>query len=121
MPTYVDAYLLPIPTKKLPAYRTMAQAAAKVWIRHGALSYREAVLDDAGGEFCLPFTAVAKPKKGETVVIAFATYKSRAHRDRVNKKVMQDPELLESCGDPANMPFDVARMAMSGFSVFAER
>ncbi len=120
MPTYVDAYLLPIPSKNLAAYQKMARTAARVWKRHGALTYREAVLDDAGGDFCLSFTAPAKTKKGETVVVAFVTYKSRAHRDRVNKKVMQDPELLESCGDPAKLPFDVARMACSGFSVIAE-
>lgn len=120
MPAYVDAYLLPIPTKKLAAYRKMAQTAAKVWKRCGALSYREAVLEDAGGDFCLPFSAVVKPKKGETIVVAFATYKSRAHRDRVNKKIMQDPELSESCGDPSKLPFDLKRMAMSGFAVFAE-
>lgn len=120
MPTYVDAYLLPIPSKNLSAYQKMARTAARVWKRHGALTYREAVLEDAGGSFCATFPQVVKPKKGETIVVAFVTYKSRAHRDRVNKRVMEDPELLESCGDPTKMPFDVARMACSGFSTIAE-
>ena len=120
MPTYVDSYLLPIPKKNLAAYRKMAATAAKVWKRHGALSYCEAALDDAGGQFCAPFGKLVKPKPGETIVVAFVTYKSRAQRDRVNKKVMSDPELMESCGDPSKMPFDVKRMAFSGFSAIVE-
>ena len=118
MPTYVDGFLLPLPKKNLAAYRKMALTGAKVWKRHGALSYCEAALDDAGGDFCLPFTKVAKAKRGETVVLACVTYKSRAHRDRVTKKVMADPELMASCG--GKMPFDVKRMAFSGFSAIVE-
>lgn len=120
MPTYVDGFLLPLPKNKIAEYRKIASTAAKIWKKHGALSYCEAVLDDAGGEFCLPFTKVAKPKKGETVVLAYITFKSRAHRDKVNKKVMSDPTLMESCGDPSKMPFDVKRMAYSGFSAIVE-
>lgn len=119
MPTYVDGFVLPLPRKNLAAYRKMALLAAKVWKRHGALSYCEATLDDVGGSFCLPFTKLAKPKRGETVVLAYITYKSRSHRDRVTKKVMTDPELLASC-DSKNMPFDVKRMAFSGFSAIVE-
>lgn len=119
MPTYVDGFVLPIAKKNLAAYRKMALTAAKVWKRHGALSYCEAVLDDAGGEFCLPFTKLAAAKRGETVVLAYITYKSRAHRDRVSKKVMADPELAACC-DAKNMPFDVQRMAFSGFSAIVE-
>jgi len=115
MPTYVDGYLLPIPKKNVAAYRKMARHAAKIWKRHGALSYCEAVLDDPGGQFCLPFTKIVKLKPGETIVLAHVTYKSRAHRDRVNKAVMADPELMAAC-DPNKMPFDAKRMAFSGFA-----
>lgn len=119
MPTYVDSYLLPLPRKNLAAYRKLAALGAKVWMRHGALSYIESVLDDPSGQFCLPFGQVVKLKRGETLVLACATFKSRAHRDRVNKKVMQDPDLAASC-DPKAMPFDVKRMAYSGFSAIVE-
>lgn len=119
MPLYVDSYLLPIPKNKVAAYRKMAATAAKVWKRHGALSYSESVLDDAGGQFCASFTKYVKLKPGETLIVAFVTYKSRAVRNRVNKKVMSDPELGAAC-DPANMPFDVKRMAYSGFSAIVE-
>jgi uncharacterized protein YbaA (DUF1428 family) len=115
MPTYIDGYLLPLPKKNLAAYRKMAAAAAKIWKRHGALSYCEAALEDAGGQFCPSFTKPVKLKPGETLVLAIVTYKSRAHRDRVNKKVMADAELIANC-NPDNMPFDPKRMAFSGFS-----
>lgn len=119
MPTYVDTYVLPIPKKNVAAYLKMARTGAKVWKRHGALSYCEAVLDDPGGQFCAPFAKLVKPKKGETIIVAHATYKSRAHRDRVNKAVMADPELMAGC-DPTNMPFDVKRMVFGGFSAIVE-
>jgi uncharacterized protein YbaA (DUF1428 family) len=118
MPTYVDGYLLPVPKRKLGAYRAMAAKAAKVWKRHGALSYCEAAAEDMK-TFCMPFPKLVKPKRGETIVFAFVTYKSRAHRDKVNAAVMQDPELMASC-DPKNMPFDPSRMVHGGFSALAE-
>lgn len=116
--SYVDGYVLPLPKKNLAAYRRMARLAARVWKRHGALDYREAALDDPVGTFCATFGQLARARRGETVVFAFVTFKSRAHRDRVNAKVMKDPELLASC-DPGRMPFDVKRMAFSGFKVIA--
>lgn len=119
MPTYVDGYLLAVPKKNLAAYRKMAALAAKVWKRHGALSYMEATLDDAGGTFCASMTKLVKLKPEETLVFAFATYKSRAHRDRVNKLVMADPAIAESC-DMANLPFNPKRMSYSGFSALVQ-
>lgn len=119
MPTYVDAYVLPIPKKNLRAYRAMAAIAAKVWKRHGALSYCEAAADDLRAKFCPAFTSAVKVRRGETLVFAYVTFRSRAHRDRVNAQVMQDPELAASC-DPAKMPFDPQRMIYSGFSAIVE-
>jgi uncharacterized protein YbaA (DUF1428 family) len=62
----------------------------------------------------VPFPKLAKAKKNETVIFAYVVYKSRAHRDKVNKKVMADPRLTEMC-DPKNMPFDCQRMTFGGF------
>jgi uncharacterized protein YbaA (DUF1428 family) len=55
-----------------------------------------------------------KLKKGETVVFAYIVYKSRAHRDQVNAKVMKDPALTAGM-DPKKMPFDYRRMLYAGF------
>jgi uncharacterized protein YbaA (DUF1428 family) len=117
--SYVDGFLLSVPEARLPEYIKMAKTAAKVWIRHGALHYAECVGDDMDPQFGLSFKKVAKPKEGEVVIFAFITYKSRKHRDQVNKKVMADPELTASC-DPKNMPFDSKRMAYGGFKAIVE-
>lgn len=119
MPQYVDGFVLPVPTKNIDAYRKMAKKAAKVWREHGALEYRECVLEDAEAKVGLPFPRGIKAKADETVVFAWIVYKSRADRDRVNAKVMKDPRLCEGI-DMKNMPFDCKRMLYSGFKVIVE-
>lgn len=114
MPTYVDGFVLPVPTKNLAAYRRLARIASKVWLEHGALDYRECVGDDMNVPFGLPFPKLVKPKRGETVVFAWISYKSRSHRDRVNAAVMKDPR-MKCPPDPKDMPFDCKRMAYGGF------
>ncbi len=111
---YVDAFVIPMPKKNLARYRKMAQVGCKVWMRHGALDYRECVGDDLNVKCGVPFPKAQKLKAGETVMFAYITYKNRAHRDRVNARVMKDPELVAGC-DPKNMPFDFNRMNYGGF------
>lgn len=113
MPKYVDGFVLPVPKKNLKAYRALALKASKVWRKHGALDYRECVAEDLAVKCGTPFPKQLKLKKGETVVFAWITYKSRAHRDRVNEAVMADPDL--KC-DPSKMPFDWTRMCYGGFA-----
>lgn len=117
MPKYIDGFLLPLPKKKIEAYKKMSTQAGKIWKKHGALQYRECVIEHAEIEGMLPFGKVVKPKAGETIVFSWIVYKSRAHRDKVNAKVMKDPGLV--C-DPNNMPFDCKRMAYGGFEVFVD-
>ena len=117
--SYVDGFVIPVPKKNIAAYVRMARAAAKVWREHGALDYKECVGDDLNVSMGLPFPRLAKVKPGETVVFSYIVYKSRAHRDRVNAKVMKDPRIAESC-DEKNMPFAVKRMAYGGFRVVVD-
>ena len=116
---YVDGYVVPVPKRKLKAYRAMAQKAAKVWREHGALQYKECVADDVKRGKWTSFPQSVKLKSNETVVFAYVVYKSRAHRDSVNKKVMSDPRLKDMC-DPKNMPFDSKRMFWGGFKAIVE-
>lgn len=113
---YVDGFVLPVPKKKLTAYRRMAQRASKVWREHGALKFRECVGDDLHVKMGIPFPRTLKLKPGETAVFSWIVFKSRAHRDRVNAKVMKDPRITQTC-DPKAMPFDAKRMAYGGFRV----
>jgi uncharacterized protein YbaA (DUF1428 family) len=116
---YVDGYVLPVPKKNVTAYRRMAQKAGKVWRDHGALEYIECVADDVKPGKHTSFPQSVKLKPGETVVLAYIVYKSRAHRDRVNAKVMKDPRLANMM-DPKAMPFDGKRMFWGGFKVMVE-
>ena len=115
---YVDGFVLPVPKKNLPAYRRMAQQAGKVWREHGALEYRECAGEDLKVKMGLPFPRLAKLKTGETVVFSWIVYKSRAHRDRVNAKVMKDPRMAKMMNVP--MPFDAKRMAYGGFEIMVD-
>ena len=117
--SYVDGFVLPVPKKNLPAYRRMAQKAGKIWREHGALDYKECAGDDLKVKMGVPFTKQMKLKPGETVVFAYIVYKSRAHRDKVNAKVMKDPRLAGCC-DSKNMPFDCQRMCYGGFKVLVD-
>ncbi|MBK9586029.1 MAG: DUF1428 domain-containing protein [Alphaproteobacteria bacterium] len=111
--TYVDGFVVPVPEGKINEYKKMAAQAGKIWMEHGALAYVECVGEDMEDKgFCKTFPNAFKTKDGETVVFAYIVYKSRAHRDKVNKKVMADERL--KC-DPDNMPFDCKRMAYGGF------
>jgi|SRR5262245_29645891 len=123
MERYVDGFVIPIPKKKLGPYRRIAKLAGKIWRQHGALDYKECVGDDLDIKGIVTFPRRANAKKGETVLFSWITYKSRAHRDLVNKKVMKDPRMLKmvtEMQDPKKTPFDMKRMSMGGFKVLVE-
>ena len=113
---YVDGFVVPVPKKSLKAYLAMAKKAARVWKDHGAIDYCEAVADDAPVGKLTSFPRSVKMKSNETVIFSWITYKSRAHRDAVMKKVMNDPRLAKMM-DPKKMPFDGKRMIFGGFKV----
>jgi uncharacterized protein YbaA (DUF1428 family) len=111
---YVDGFVLPVPKKNLKAYARMAEFAGKIWKEHGALEFRECAGDDLKTTWAVPFTKIIKLKPGETVMFSYIVFKSRAHRDRVNAKVMKDERLTKQMAK-AKMPFDVKRMVYGGF------
>jgi uncharacterized protein YbaA (DUF1428 family) len=117
MARYVDGFVLPVPKKNLAAYRSMSRRCGKVWREHGALEYIETVADDVKPGKWTSFPQSVKLKAGELVVFSYIVYKSRAQRDRVNKKVMADPRLKKMM-NPEKMPFDGKRMFWGGFKVF---
>jgi uncharacterized protein YbaA (DUF1428 family) len=116
---YVDGFVLPVPKKNISAYLKMAKKAGRIWREHGALDYKECAGDDLNPKGMLPFPRTVKVKAGETVFFSYIVYKSRAHRDAVNKKVMKDPRIAKLC-DPKKMPFDCKRMAYGGFKVMVD-
>ena len=118
--TYVDGFVLPVPKKNIGKYRKMAAEGGRMWKRHGALQYFECVGDDLnpnmGGMKFLRFPKTVRAKPGETVVFSFIIYRSKAHRNAVNSKVMKEwKEIEKKRGKQMEMPFDVRRMAYGGF------
>ncbi len=116
MEKYVDGYVLPVPKKNMDDYRKMAELGRQVWLEHGALDYFECVAEDVKPGKHTSFPQAVKLKEGETVVFAWITFKSRAHRDEVNTAVMKDPRM--NGYDPKKMPFDGKRMIFGGFETF---
>jgi uncharacterized protein YbaA (DUF1428 family) len=119
MARYVDGFLLPLPKKNLDEYRRGARKAGRIWIEHGALEYRECIAEDVQLGKVTSFPQGVNLKRGEAVVFSWIVFKSRAHRDRVNQKVMNDPRLADMM-DPKAMPFDGERMVYGGFDVIVD-
>ena len=114
---YVDGYVIPVPKKNLNTYVRMAKMGAEMWMKYGALDYKECVGEDLKTKWGMSFSQMMKLKPNEIVVFSYIVFKSRAHRDRVNAKVMKE---MEKMGDMGELPFDMKRMVYGGFSVLVE-
>lgn len=122
---YVDGFVLVVEKKKLAAYKKMAEIGRDVWVKHGALDYKECVgedLDpDMGGMKVRTFPKLTEVKKNEVVVFSYIVYKSRKHRDQVNAKVMKDSMMNEDKWKGKSMPFDLKKMCYGGFKVLVSK
>jgi uncharacterized protein YbaA (DUF1428 family) len=116
--SYVDGFVVPVPRDKIDAYREFARQGAAVWREYGALDFHEYVADDVKPGKLTSFPQSVKLEPNETVVFSWISFKSRAHRDEVNAKVMKDPRMKDS--DPATWPFDGKRMIYGGFESLFE-
>jgi uncharacterized protein YbaA (DUF1428 family) len=116
--SYVDGFVVPVKIEKIAEYRKLARKAGKIWREYGALAYFECIGDDVPPGKVTSFPMSVKLAEGETVAFSWIVYKSRAHRDKVNKLVMQDPRLKPP--NPEDMPFDGKRMIYGGFKVLVE-
>jgi uncharacterized protein YbaA (DUF1428 family) len=115
---YVDGFVIPIPQKNTAQYMKMAREGCRIWKKFGALDYKECILDDEKPAYVkLIFPKMAKTKPGETVWFSFIVFKSRAHRDSVNKKVMAYFAKKYGSDMGSAMPFDGKRFSYGGFRV----
>ncbi|KXV04254.1 RNA signal recognition particle [Caballeronia megalochromosomata] len=119
MAHYVDGFVVPVPIDKIDAYRTMAEAAGKIWLEHGALQFVETIADDVKPGKLTSFPQSVQLKEGETVVFSYIVYASREERDSVNAKVMEDPR-LKAMMESGTPPFDPQRMFFGGFTTLVE-
>lgn len=114
MANYVDGYVVPIKKSRIDEYRRLARKAGKIWIEHGALEYVECIADDVKPGKVTSFPQALELKRSEVAGFSWIVYKSKAQRDRINQKVMDDPR-LQGMKDLKRMPFDAARMFWGGF------
>ena len=124
MAKYVDGFVFVVPKSNLKDYKKMAQWGKKVWMKHGALDYKECIGDDmhpkgmeVDGVKAQTFPEMAKAKSGDTVWFSFIVFKSKKHRDQVNAKVMKDPSMNDPKWKDMPMQFDMKRFAYGGFKV----
>lgn len=120
MSKYADVYLCPIAEENVAAYKKIAAAAGKIFMKNGALRYREYVASDLKTEEVVPFPKVVKLKPGETLIYATVEFKSEAHRNSVMKKVMADPEMSAIMPNEKKPPFDYKRMVYGGFKILVD-
>lgn len=125
--SYVDGYVLVVSKKNRAAYKKMANEGKDMWMKLGALDYKECRMDDAKPPHAkLTFPKMAKARKGEEVWFSFVVYKNKEHRNKVNKGIeKQMSEWAKKSGKSqkqmmALMPFDMKRMAVGGFTVEVE-
>lgn len=116
--TYVDGFVLVVPKVKVAAYKKMAAIGKKMWMKHGALDYKECIIDDLKPKWVtFTFPKMVKAKPNETVFFSYITFRSKMHRNQVNAKVMKDPAMNDPKYKDMPMPFDMKRMAYAGFKV----
>ena len=120
MSKYADVYLLPIPEENIAAYKKLATAAGKLFIKHGALKYREYVASDLNVEEVVPFPKRIKLKPGETLVYATVEFNSEAHRNKAMKAIMSDPAMNEIIPKGHKPPFDYRRMVYGGVKILVD-
>lgn len=124
--SYVDGFVMIVPTKNLADYKKMAKQGCKVWMKYGAVDYKECIgndlTPDMGPDLKSPLTflKLTKAKPGETVVFSFIVFKSRKHRDQVNAKVMADPSMSYDAMKDKPVPFDMKRFSYGGFETIVE-
>ncbi|MBN9036550.1 MAG: DUF1428 family protein [Rhizobiales bacterium] len=115
--SYVDGFVIALPKANIDAYKKMAELGREVWMSHGALAYAECLGDDVPYGEVTSFPRAVQAKEDETVVFSWIVYRDRAHRDEVNRKVMNDPRMA---GAMESAPFDGKRMIYGGFQPFIE-
>lgn len=118
MSKFADVYFIPIQKKNLAKYRKLAGAAGKIFVRHGAMRYREYVEGDLNAQGVTAFPKVIKIKKGEVLLYASVEFKSKAHRNKVMKSIMKDPEMGKIA--PKKPIFDMKRMIYGGFRIIVD-
>jgi len=110
--SYVDGFVVAVPTAKKDAYLQMAKAVDVVFKECGALSVVESWGDDVPEGKLTSFPMAVQREADETVVFSWIMWPDRATRDEGMKKAMADTR-VQAVGS-ADV-FDGKRMIFGGF------
>jgi uncharacterized protein YbaA (DUF1428 family) len=114
--SYIDGFVIPVPTGKKAAYREMSAKAAEVFKEYGATRVVECWGDDVPDGKVTDFKGAVKAEAGETIVFSWITWPSKEVRDQGNEKMRNDPRMKMT----ADAPFDGKRMIYGGFEVLVD-
>lgn len=119
--TYVDGFVLAVPTVNKEIYQRHAEAVAVVFKEYGALKLVECWGDDVPAGKVTSFPMAVQCKEDETVCFSWIIWPSRQVRDAGMEKVMADPRMQPDADSAiAAMPFDGQRMIYGGFEMIVE-
>ncbi|MDR7058377.1 DUF1428 domain-containing protein [Sphingopyxis sp.] len=110
--TYVEGFVVAVPTANKEAYRKHAADAAPLFKEFGVARMVECWGDDVPDGKVNDFKGAVQAKPDETVVFSWFEYPDKATRDAANQKMMSDPRMAQMGGE---MPFDGKRMIIGGF------
>ena len=125
MAKYIDGFVLVVPKGKEAEYQKMAEKGRDSWMKHGALQYFECRGNDLkqqemGSEKSRAFAEMTNLGTDENVWFSFIVFKSKEHRDEVNRKVMDEMSEQPEEEQDFTMPVDMTKMAYGGFEVVVE-
>ena len=111
--TYIDGFVAAVPTAAKAAYLSHCMICAPIFIEAGALRIVDGWGDDVPQGKVTDFHMAVKAEAGETVVLGWIEWPSKAARDAGMAKVMADPRMASAINP---MPFDGKRMIYGGFA-----
>jgi len=115
---YVDCFLMVIPKKNIPEYKKIAKMFGEAMEKYGALEYREFIGDDTPKNM---YPALMKVKRNEVLITSIVGFKSKKHREQINKKFIKDPKMNEMMEELNKKSlFDMSRMMYGGFKTIVE-
>lgn len=111
--SYIEGFVIPVPTGKKAAYRELCVQAGQIFKEYGATRIVETWGVDIPDGKVTDFKGAVKAEAGENVVFSWIVWPSKELRDQAHKKVWSDPRMQT----PPDMPFDSKRMIVGGFEV----
>ena len=112
--SYVQGFIVPVPSSKREAYRKLADEAWTMFKEYGAARLVEAWGDDVRDGKLTDFRRAVKAEPDETIVFSFIEWPSREVCDAASEKMKTDARMKPA--DGTALPFDAKRIVYGGFT-----